>query len=88
VADINGDGRLTAIDTSWLLGKVRGQVRPEIPDIPLDTVVFARPDPLVEHAAHAGGARRRDRHGAGAARQRGAEFLEANVLRPTSGRSR
>jgi hypothetical protein len=49
VADINGDGRLTAIDTSLLLGKVRGQVRPEIPDIPLDLrIVFGGPDPLVD----------------------------------------
>jgi hypothetical protein len=49
VADINGDGRMTAIDTSWLLGKVRGQARPEIPDIPLDIVVQrGGPDPLVD----------------------------------------
>ena len=40
---------MTAIDTSWLLGKVRGQARPEIPDIPLDIVVQrGGPDPLVD----------------------------------------
>jgi hypothetical protein len=48
VADIDGNGRLTAIDTSWLLGKVRGQVRPEIPDVPAGvTVIFAQPEALV-----------------------------------------
>ena len=49
VADINGDGRMTAIDSSYLLQKVRGLPRPEIPDIPLDiTINLGGPDPLVD----------------------------------------
>ena len=49
VADFNADGKFTAIDPSYLLQKVRGLARPEIPDIPLDiTINLGGPDPLVD----------------------------------------